>query len=99
MTLKKDINKVICYLLGHKPIKVLIYGFPFGMSIISECTRCKCTTAFKRLMDMNPEESDEIYNIILEDAIEFRNFSAMKSLEALDLIRSRLEHKKEVLNL
>ena len=99
MTLKEDFMKIKCYLLGHKPIKVLIAGFPFGISIISECTRCKCTTAFKRVRDMSPEESYEIYNIILEDAIEFRNFSDMNSLEAIDLIRSRLEHKKEVLNL
>ena len=91
MTLKKDINKVICYLTGHKPIKILYAGFPMGISVITKCKRCDKTLAWLKLKDMTSKEASEIYNIMLEDKIEFNNLSPINSFEAIDHIRYKLK--------
>ena len=90
-TLKQDIQLLRCYLRGHKPKQILTAVFPFGISIITNCARCKRTLAWNKMIDMTPDEASELINLILEEKIEFLNKkSDMSSFQALNIIRERL---------
>ena len=98
-TLKQDILKLRCYFIGHKPTKILTAGFPFGISIVTECARCGRTLAWKKIIDMTPDEAGEIYSLILEEKIDFHNYSTMNSVEALNDIRKKLSQMMKSRNL
>ena len=91
MTLKKDFLKLICYLLGHKPTKTLVAGFPIGLGIHEICTRCKDTLNWRRVSRMKRQEIDEIYRKLQDETIKFRNNTEQDTPEVLFSVQEYIE--------
>jgi len=78
--------------VGHKPTKILTAGFPFGVSIMTECVICKKTLSWKKLGEITPDEASVIYSLILKGQLEFRNNSTINSFAALNVILEKLSN-------